>query len=151
MSVDLKNKFISHMDNNTQVFSWQVHENLTAEEAKAAADIIISTVQSNSKTTKVNLLVDNRFMERNGRSVVFTPDVNAIWEEAQRTVFPYVAKIAVLCSGTLMKMQMDRISRNSNIMDINKCFWNDNDQIMLQEAFDFLGISSNDLVKPKQG
>lgn len=150
MSINLKDKFISNMDKSTHVFSWQVHENLTPEEAKAAADIIISTVQSNSQTTKVKVLVDNRFMERNGRSVVFTPEVNSIWEDAQRTVFPHVSKIAVLCSGTLMKMQMDRISRNSNIMEINKCFWNDNDQIMLDEAFEFLGITNNQLVKPKQ-
>ncbi|MFD0712726.1 hypothetical protein [Paenibacillus sp. GCM10027626] len=146
MSTALKSKFVSHMDTKTQVFSWQVLDNLTSEDARAAADIIVNTVKANSSSVKVKLLVDNRFMERNGRAIVFTPEVNEIWEEAQRAVFPHVSHIAVLCSSILMKMQMDRLSRNSNITDVNQCFWNEQDEVMLKEAFDFLGIDANPLV-----
>ncbi|EGL15830.1 MULTISPECIES: hypothetical protein [Paenibacillus] len=149
MSVLLKDKFSSNMDKANLVFAWQVVDNLTVEEAREAARIITETVANSAKAGKVKLLVDNRFMERDGRPIVFTPEVNSIWEEAQRTVFPHVSHIAVLCSGSIMKMQMDRISRNSNISDIQKSFWNKEDQAMLKEAFDFLGISSNDLVKNK--
>jgi len=149
MSTALSTKFVSHMDTETQVFAWQVLDNLTAEEATAAADLIVQTVKTNSATTKVKLLVDNRFMERDGRAIVFTPEVNAIWEEAQRTVFPHVSNIAVLCSGVLMKMQMDRLSRNSNITDVNRCFWNEQDSVMLSEAFTYLGITSNKLVQTR--
>lgn len=149
MSVQLKGKFSSSMDKANLVFAWQVVDNLTVEEAKEAARIITETVESNAKAGKLKVLVDNRFMERDGRPIVFTPEVNSIWEEAQRRVFPHVSHIAVLCSGSIMKMQMDRISRNSDISDIQKSYWNKEDEVMLKEAFDFLGISSNDLIKSK--
>ncbi|MVP01837.1 hypothetical protein [Paenibacillus lutrae] len=149
MSVNLNNKFRFHLDSVNKVFSWQVVDNLTVEEATEAARIIQETVQINSKTEKIKLLVDNRFMEREGHPIVFTPEVNTIWEEAQRNVFPHLTKVAVLCSGSIMKMQMDRISRNSNISEINKSFWNKEDAVMLKEAFDFLEIPSNALVQSK--
>ncbi|GIQ66299.1 hypothetical protein ABEV74_16165 [Paenibacillus cisolokensis] len=148
MASNLRQKFIHHIDKANEVFAWQVLDSLTTEEATEAADIIVRSVKGFAPV-KPKLLVDNRFMIRNGRAIVFSPEVNDIWEDAQRTVFPLVSKVAVLCSGAIMKMQMDRISRNSEIARVSQSFWNDDDSVMLREAFEFLGIAANDIVKPR--
>jgi len=138
-----EDKFLYHVDHVNHVLSWQVRNALTVEDALKASDLV---KQGLASMTGASLLVDNRFMINNGRPIVFTSEVNAIWEQLQGDILPKVSKCAVLCSGVIMKMQMDRIARASGMHEVLKSFWNDNSDTMKEEAYQFLGIDSNSLI-----
>lgn len=135
--------FKYHIDRTNNVLSWQVLDSLTVENATQASGLVKSSLAS---LNGAKLLVDNRFMIKNGRPVVFSPEVNAIWEQLQGGILPQVSQCAVLCSGAIMKMQMDRIARASGFIDVLQSFWNDDPSVMKKEAYVFLGITSNELV-----
>ncbi len=135
--------FKYHVDRKNNVLSWQVLDSLTVEDADKASELVKSSLAS---LNGAKLLVDNRFMIKNGRPVVFSPEVNTIWEQLQADILPKVSGCAVLCSGAIMKMQMDRIARASGFIDVLKSFWNDDPSVMKKEAYEFLGISSNELI-----
>ncbi|MFB6364730.1 hypothetical protein ACFCP7_11775 [Paenibacillus elgii] len=135
--------FKYHIDHKNHVLSWQVLDSLTVENATQASGLVKSSLSSLSGA---KLLVDNRFMIKNGRPVVFSPEVNAIWEQLQSSILSQVSQCAVLCSGTIMKMQMDRIARASGFIHVLQSFWNDDPSVMKKEAYVFLGISSNELI-----
>ncbi|SCW59476.1 hypothetical protein SAMN04487970_101887 [Paenibacillus tianmuensis] len=135
--------FKYHIDRTNHVLSWQVLDSLTVEDATKASELVKSGLSS---LNGAKLLVDNRFMIKNGRPVVFSPEVNAIWEQLQSSILSQVSQCAVLCSGTIMKMQMDRIARASGFIDVLQSFWNDDPSVMKKEAYVFLGISSNELI-----
>lgn len=135
--------FKYHIDRTNHVLSWQVLDSLTVEDATEASKLVKSSL---STMSGAKLLVDNRFMIKNGRPIVFSPEVNAIWEQLQGGILPQVSQCAVLCSGAIMKMQMDRIARASGFIDVLQSFWNDDPSVMKKEAYVFLGISSNELV-----
>ncbi|WJH36641.1 hypothetical protein N6H14_13405 [Paenibacillus sp. CC-CFT747] len=141
--MNFEDKFIYHVDRENGVLSWQVREMLTVEDALKAGELIKLNLAT---LDQAKLLVDNRFMQKNGRPLVFTPEVNTIWEGVQGEVLPKVTKCAVLCSGAIMKMQMDRIARASGMIEVLKSFWNDDNDTMKKEAYQFLGIASNELV-----
>ncbi|TCZ79313.1 hypothetical protein E0485_05465 [Paenibacillus albiflavus] len=138
-----ENKFLYHVDHVNHVLSWQVRGALTVDEALKASDLV---KQSLASMKDASLLVDNRFMINNGRAIVFAPEVNTIWEQLQGEILPKVSKCAILCSGVIMKMQMDRIARASGMIEVLKSFWNDNSDAMKAEAYQFLGIDSNSLI-----
>ncbi|WNQ11987.1 hypothetical protein MJA45_02700 [Paenibacillus aurantius] len=141
--MNFEDKFIYHVDRENGVLSWQVREMLTVEDALKAGELIKLNLAT---LDQAKLLVDNRFMHKNGRPLVFTPEVNTIWEGVQGEVLPKVTKCSVLCSGAIMKMQMDRIARASGMIEVLKSFWNDDNDTMKKEAYQFLGIASNELV-----
>ncbi|USG68088.1 hypothetical protein NDK47_12725 [Brevibacillus ruminantium] len=138
-------KFVFNVDQTKKVVSWKVNADLTIEDSKKARDLIVGAI-SKFQNGEVNLLIDNRNMIQNGKPIVFKPEVNEIWEQTQKDIFPKVSKCAVLCCSVIMKMQMDRIARSSGISEVQKSFWNDDPSVMKKEAYDFLGISSNALV-----
>lgn len=143
--MSFEKKFTLNVDSAKKVVSWKVSDDLSVEDSKKAKDMILNAV-SKFNNGEVNLLIDNRSMMVNGKPIVFKPEVNEIWEQTQKEIFPKLAKCAVLCCSVIMKMQMDRIARASGISEVQKSFWNDDPQVMKKEAYDFLGITSNALV-----
>ncbi|MDO3678433.1 hypothetical protein [Paenibacillus ehimensis] len=135
--------FKYHVDRKNNVLSWQVLDSLTVEDAEKASKLVKSSLAS---LNGAKLLVDNRFMIKNGRPIVFSPEVNTIWEQLQSGILPKVSQCAVLCSGAIMKMQMDRIARASGFIDVLKSFWNDDPGVLKKEAYEFLSIPSNELI-----
>lgn len=138
-----EDKFLYHVDRANSVLAWQVRDVLSIEDAEQASALV---KQSLATLNGAKLLVDNRFMMHKGRAIVFSPEVNAIWEELQGDILPQVTKCAVLCSGPIMKMQMDRIARASGMIEVLQSFWNDDKNAMKKEVYQFLGISSNELI-----
>lgn len=134
-----KANFSLSVDTQNNLVAWQVRGNMSVEDAENARNKILSSIDK-LDAGQVVLLVDNRKMQVDGRAIVFTPEVNQIWETTQKEVFPKLKKCAVLCSGVIMKMQMNRIAKVSGIDQVQQSFWNDDNDKMVAEAAGFLGL-----------
>lgn len=141
----MSEKVTYHVDRDRKVVSWQVRENMTVEDAQAAATEIKNAVES-FNGEEVMILVDNRYMIRAGRPIVFTPDVNKIWGDLQGYLLLKVTKVAVLCCSMMLKMQMDRIARESELISKLQSYYNEDHIVSAKEAYEFLGISGNKLI-----
>ncbi|MCS7463022.1 hypothetical protein N0M98_23115 [Paenibacillus doosanensis] len=138
-----EDKFLYHADRANNVLSWQVRDALTVEDAEKASALV---KQNLAVMNEAKLLVDNRFMVSKGRPIVFSPEVNMIWEQLQSDILPKVSKCAILCSGVIMKMQMDRIARASGMIEVLQSFWSDDSDTMRIDAYQFLGVTGNELI-----
>lgn len=141
----MRDKFVIDIDKVNQVVAWQIKDNLTVEDVAEASNLI-KNVFAQLEKGKIKVLADNRLMVKNGHPIVFRPEVNAAWEELQKWTISYLEKVAVLCNGPLMKMQMDRVAKNSGIFHFCKHSWDDDANKMKEEAYAFLEISSNRLL-----
>lgn len=136
------------IDKENVVVCWQVRDNMKVEDAQKVSDEIKKAVREfGDKDIKV--LVDNRYMIRNDRPLVFTADVNSVWEELQGYLLTRVSKVAVLCSSALMKLQMDRLAKATGLISKLKSFYNEDKTVSAKEAYDFLEIKGNKLVDSK--
>lgn len=138
-------KFVFDVDNSNQVLAWQVLDNLDLKDMPAILHSIRHAIE-NMEKGQIKLLVDNRYMMKGDRPIVFSPAVNEQWEDLQRWLLGYCQKVAVLCNGPTMKMQMDRLAKNTTMINIYKPFWSTDSNQMKQEAYDYLGIPSNALI-----
>lgn len=144
----MKDTVLYNVDKENGILCWQVRKNMSAEDARKFGDLIKEAVDS-MKDKDIKLLVDNRYMMRSGRAIVFAVEVNEIWEEIQAYVLPKVSKVSVLCSSPIMKMQMDRLARNSGLISKQSSFYNEDLTVTASEAYKFLGITSNELIDSK--
>jgi hypothetical protein len=141
----MSEKFVIDVDTQQQVVAWQIKDNLTVEDV-AEASALIKSAFAKLEKGKIKVLADNRPMVKNGHPIVFRPEVNAAWEELQKWTLGYLERVAVLCNGPLMKMQMDRVAKNSGIFQFCRHFWDDDANRMKEEAYAFLGIQNNRLL-----
>ncbi|MFD0958994.1 hypothetical protein [Paenibacillus chungangensis] len=144
----MSEKVVYYTDRANAIVSWQVRGNMTVEDAIQASTSIKEEVERFPEK-EVSLLVDNRYMVQNGRPIVFSADVTKVWNELQIYLIPKVSKVAVLCSSMMMKMQMDRVAKESGLISSLKSFYNNDLDVSAKEAYAFLGTTHNKLIDEK--
>ncbi|WP_282937127.1 helix-turn-helix transcriptional regulator [Paenibacillus sp. RC67] len=141
----LSERFVYHIDFDEQVISWQVKGIISVEDVnKTAFDLKIACTYLTKGHIK--LLIDNRGMVANGQPFVFSPDVNEKLEDLQKWMLPHCQKVAVLCNSKLMKNQLDRLGNRTGMSQISQHFYGENNDEVIAEAYNFLGIAHNSLV-----
>lgn len=126
------------------VLSWRVLGPIYLCDIPPIVDGVKAAVESLKRPVK--LLVDNRSMQMNGRPIIFTPDVNAEWIKLQVWLLPHCSHVAVLCNGSVMKLQMDRLAKASGLAAVLRSYWDPDPMASRDEAYAFLGIDRNLLV-----
>jgi hypothetical protein len=136
--------FVMAADAPRNVLAWRVLGPIYIRDIPA----IVESVQAGVGSLKqpVKLLVDNRSMLMNGRPIIFTPDVNAEWIKLQEWLLPRSSHVAVLCNGSVMKLQMDRLAKTSGLAAVLRSFWDPDPMVSRDEAYAFLKINRNPLV-----
>ena len=139
-------KFVYHVDSTRQVLSWQIKSPLSLDEVKAISIKLKQVVEGMAKG-RIKLLIDNSFMGVDGRKIIFQEEINQVWLELQMWMMPHCDKVAVLCNGMTMKLQMKRLAESSGISKIMVSVWHADRQKAIQEAYEILAIPSNELVR----
>ncbi|MFF2532252.1 hypothetical protein ACFVS2_25415 [Brevibacillus sp. NPDC058079] len=131
-------KVIYSVDLANKVLSWQVNSDITINEAKE----VISTLKNEASKMKgdIRLFVDNSNLK-----AVFKPEVADAWKEMQLWIFPMCNKIALICSNHLMRMQMNRISKDTNISDKQEAFFEKETKESYEKGLQFLGITKRSI------
>lgn len=140
----LEERFIYDIDVMNNVISWKIAGPLSESDVKHISQQIKSMALLLNKG-EIKLLVDNRFMEIDGLTFVFSPEVNMVWEELQLWLLPFVKKVAVLCNSTLMKNQLERLGTRSGIGKLSLHIFNESLTISEREALDYLDIEESRL------
>jgi len=134
--------FVFDLDREQRVLAWKVRGPIYMEDLPEILDVIKGSVEPFGKGA-MKLLVDNREMMINGNPIIFTPEVNDEWIKLQGWLLPFCCRVAVLCNGSAMKMQMDRLARTSGLDCMLRAFWGDSSQ---PDAYSFLDIQRNALI-----
>lgn len=146
----LEERFINDVDVMNNVISWRIAGPLSEPDVKHISQQIRSMALL-LKKGEIKLLIDNRYMVIDGLAFVFSPEVNAVWEELQKWLMPLVQKVAVLCNSTLMKNQLDRLGSRSGIDKISEHIFEYEQTVAERKALSYLGLSENRLLKTKLG
>ncbi|MNY85719.1 hypothetical protein D3C78_19190 [compost metagenome] len=139
--MNLSDQFVSNLDKENGVLAWRVLGLLNVENANKAADLIRSSIVELKAKGPVKLLVDNRLVK------AFPPQVNEIWDTLQREILPQVDKCAIICSGMVMRMQMNRVAQATGFSGVTQSFWDEDPSKAIADACEFIGVKSNALVK----
>src|SRR4051794_37303488 len=134
--------FVYKLDTKLGVLAWKVRGPIYVEDLPEILAAIKGGIEPLAKGS-VKLLVDNREMVVNGNPIIFTPEVNDEWIKLQGWLIPYCSRVAVLCNGTSMKLQMDRLARTSGLDSVLRAFWGETSQA---DAYAFLAIDGNALL-----
>lgn len=113
------------------VFYWKNSANasdVSAAEAKKLADEAKSILK---KPEIKNFLIDNRNLKG-----VYKPEVNEVWADLMKWVVENVEKNATITADVTLKMQLNRLSRESNTYDKIRAFTDE------KEALEFIGSTS---------
>jgi hypothetical protein len=140
----MTDNFVMSTDPKTNVLAWRVLGLLELGDIPA----ISSRVKQGCATLRepLKLLVDNRFMMLKGRPIIFSPEVNAEWITLQQWLLPRCSHVAVLCNGSVMQLQMDRLAKTSGLSAVLKSFWDADPAVSRREGYRFLEIPKNALI-----
>ncbi|MFD2671184.1 hypothetical protein ACFSUC_06155 [Marinicrinis sediminis] len=84
-----------------------------------------------------------------GEPVVYSPEVAEKAVLFQQKLLRSANKIAVLCNFEFMVQNIKHVTLESGIHDKSHQLF-DKDRVMIQEAYELLGINGNDLIKEKK-
>lgn len=133
--------FVFNLDAEIGLISWRVRGPIYIEDIPEIVDVVKRAIEPLGEK-RARLLVDNREMVVNGSPIIFTPEVNDEWIKLQGWLLPYCSRVAVLCNGSPMKMQMDRLARTSGLDSVLRAFWGETSK---EDAYAFLALDSNAL------
>jgi hypothetical protein len=64
----------------------------------------------------------------------------------QQWLLPRCSHVAVLCNGSVMQLQMDRLAKTSGLSAVLKSFWDADPAVSRREGYRFLEIPKNALI-----
>ncbi|TVX93293.1 helix-turn-helix domain-containing protein [Paenibacillus agilis] len=138
-------RFKYHLDTETRVLSFQVKGLFSGyEDVEHVASAILS-VCSEFQKGELSIFVDHRFMTTSdGMPAVYSPEVAEHAVKFQQDVLNYSNKAVVLCNSEYMVHQLNYVTEASGI---SSCQLYDKDQVMVDKAYEYLGINGNELIK----
>lgn len=122
------NEFVEMKVKNNVLYVKSKASNITMDQAKEIAEEFRKVLRTG---TIKKFIADNR--ELTG---VYRPEVNDVLRELMEEVGNVVERIATICSNTIARMQMDRLSREAGTFEKMRAF---TDEI---EALAFVGLTS---------
>lgn len=138
----LTQRFTYDVNVTDQLISWKVQGPLSENDVMK----LVQTIKSKTlllKKGEIKLFIDNRAMVIDEQPFVFSPDVNAVWEELQSWMLPYLKQVVVLCNSKFMKNQLDRLAKRSGIDQISAHIFEPDQDLAEKAAFDCLQMRRN--------
>lgn len=146
MKKPLEERFVYDVDVMEQIISWRIAGPLSEHDVQDIAQKI-KNISLLLKKGETRLFIDNRFMVIDGLTYVFPPQVNAVWEELQMWLLPFVKKVVVLCNSKLMKNQLDRLAKRSGISKMSIHIYHDDPSLGDMEALNHLMLTKHRLLE----
>ncbi len=140
----MSEKFRYGVDVFNQVLAWRVEGPVTLAEVQAMALSIQKATASLGKS-RVKVLVDHRAATTSRRDLA-RDEVEVVEEWARLLVWliPRCSHVAMLCSSSAMKQQMDDATGNSG--GVFRAFYHPDASTALRQGYAFVGVETNEVV-----
>lgn len=139
-------KFITHVDRQNNVVSWIVKENLDYEEAVEAGRELPKLVSQLPKGS-AKVLADHRPMEMEGKQARLSLESSQESAKLMGWLTENCTHVAVICGSMMMQSQMNRLAKESGLDRKLKAFWSVSQAKAIEDAYQFLGINDNKIVR----
>ncbi|MEF3302488.1 helix-turn-helix domain-containing protein [Paenibacillus sp. GYB003] len=144
----IQDRFKYHLDPETRVLAFTVKGLLTPQDV-AYMDRTLIGICAGFGRGEISLLVDHRLMlAADGEPAVYSPEVTEKAIEFQKNLLIYSKKVAVLCNSQFMVQNLNHVTSISGIYNQSYQLFG-KDRFMVQEAYEILGITGNELVREK--
>lgn len=142
-------KFQYHLDSETRVLSFTVKGLLSPQDVDYMDRTLIGICNSFHQG-EISLLVDHRFMlAADGEAAVYSEEVASKALAFQQKLLKKARRVAVLCNSEFMVQNITQLTLESGLHERSFQLFG-KDRFMIQEAFEILGITGNELVKEKR-
>ena len=138
------------IDCEGDVVAWvlpAVQEHDAVVEAVSSITSAVAGVKQQYGT--VRIIVDNFSRVNDGVSTAYPKPISDKWGELQQWFLTHLEKtdkIAVMQGSATLKIQMARLGKQSGLAVIEKQFFAMSYEATKQQAYDYLGITSNALI-----
>ncbi|REE67314.1 hypothetical protein A8990_14319 [Paenibacillus taihuensis] len=139
-------KFATHVDRQNNVVSWIVKENLEEHDALEAGQELPKLVLQLPKGA-AKVLADHRPIELEGKQARLAIEASQESVKLMGWLTTNCSLVAVICGSMMMQSQMNRLAKEAGLEQKLKAFWSANQTKAVEDAYKFLGITDNALIR----